>query len=122
LRLRRDFFISNFKLNNTHSSRLRLRDNFSHRQLLLMTLRSPPPPAASMPIRSLADRLHQNTHQLLGPQADFVSRQPEDAGIAGAEHLDPDARPQSELFQTMNVFPPAQQPADATGLPGGQVL
>jgi hypothetical protein len=64
----------------------------------------------------LVDRFHENLQQVIGAETDFASHQPNDARIAGTEHLDADALPQPKLLQTMDVVGPAEQSVNATGL------
>lgn len=49
-------------------------------------------------------RADHDPQALIGPQADFVAGQTDDAGIAGAEHLDGHALAEAKFVQVMNVF------------------
>ncbi len=67
-------------------------------------------------------RLHQDAKQLIRSQTEFIAADPENAGITGPKHLDPGARTDAELFQTMNVVRLTKDAQDGSRLAGGQIL
>ena len=70
----------------------------------------------SGPVRSLGGyRLDHDAQQLVGPQANLVSRQPQNAGIARPKHLDWVPPPKPELFEPVNVVGRAQDLGDSPG-------
>lgn len=60
--------------------------------------------------------------QVVGAETDLAPSQPNDAGIAGPEHFDPRTRPQPELLQPVEDVGLTEQPTDAAGLTGRQML
>jgi hypothetical protein len=68
------------------------------------------------------DRLDEDMHEIIGPQAKFVAGDAEDARRAGAEHLDPRAAANAEFLQAMNVVGAAEDAKNRRRLSGGQAL
>jgi len=56
--------------------------------------------------------------QLIGAEADLVAAHAEDAGVAGAEHLDARSAAEPELLEAMDVIGVSGDAADASPLAG----
>jgi hypothetical protein len=68
------------------------------------------------------DRLDQHAEQIVRAEAKLIAGDAEDARIAGAEHFDPRAAADAELFEPMHVVGPAEDAKDRRRLPGEQIL
>jgi hypothetical protein len=68
------------------------------------------------------DRLNHHAKQFIGSQAEFVAGDAKDARIAGAEHFDPRAASNTELFQAVDVVWLTEDAKDRSRLPGTKFL
>jgi hypothetical protein len=66
-----------------------------------------------------SDRFDQHINQFIGPQAEFVAGDSQNAGCPGAEHFNPRARANTELLQSMNVVGIAKNTKDGSRMSGG---
>jgi hypothetical protein len=68
------------------------------------------------------DRLDKDVQQIIGPQAELVSGDAQDAGRASAEHLDSRSAADAEFLQAMNVVGTAEDAENGRRMTGGQIL
>ncbi len=59
--------------------------------------------------------------QIVGPKTNFIPRQPNDTGVAGAKHLDLDSATKAKLLESVHMVGVTQHPRNHRRFAGRQL-